>query len=293
MKNNKIKSLNEYFSQTLTGDGFNSSNGVFKVDYKPFQDLSISVGRDPDPSLLVKDSAFQIGDLVKGNVQGKKKKITGEIIETFKSIDGKSYRIKIQGLKDKKIYALIPGSIEFTEDRGNTRNLTGLSISSREKMTGNLKYDGGNIVWGSLENEDPNDLLIPIENSEKIEGPFNTGWKIVFCEKLPGDNSIFQGVSCNVDSNEIYCLNSLNISDIKDIIKAAEAYCFMRYHKEMKDLENSVKSLLGVIFLELKNEANAKKILIQNFPHLTGESYGECRDRDLEKAKSIINTFIP
>ena len=104
---NTIKSLNEYFSQTISGDSFNSSNGVFKVDYKPFQDLSISVGRGPDPSILIKDSVFQIGDLVKGNVQGKKKKVTGEIIETFKQNDGKSYRIKIQGLKDKKIYSLI------------------------------------------------------------------------------------------------------------------------------------------------------------------------------------------
>ena len=40
MKKTHIKSLNEFYSQTLTGDSFNSSNGVFKVNYKPFSDLS-------------------------------------------------------------------------------------------------------------------------------------------------------------------------------------------------------------------------------------------------------------
>ena len=54
---NKIKSLNEYFSQTL-GDSFNSSNGVFKVNYRSYSDLSLPVGRGPDPSLLIKDSFF-------------------------------------------------------------------------------------------------------------------------------------------------------------------------------------------------------------------------------------------
>ena len=58
-----IKLINEQFAQTLNGDGFNSSNGVFKVNYKAYSDLSMSVGRDPDPSLLVKDSAFQVGDV--------------------------------------------------------------------------------------------------------------------------------------------------------------------------------------------------------------------------------------
>jgi len=293
MSKRTIKSLNEYFSQTLSGDGFNSSNGVFKVDYKPFQDLSISVGRDPDPSLLIKDSVFQVGDLVKGTVEGGKKKIKGEVIETSKEKDGKSYRIKIQGLKDKKIYTLIPGSIQFVDDRGNTKNLMGLSISSREKMSQNLKYNGGNVVWGSLEAEDENDVLLPIDNSEKIEGPFNTGWKIIFCDSAPPSNPLFKGVYCNSDTNEIFCLNTLDKSQLKDTIKAAEAFCFMNYHHEIKNVESAIKTLLSIIFLEMKNEMGAKKILVQNFPTLTGESYGECRDRDFEKANSIINQFLP
>jgi hypothetical protein len=71
----RIKLINEQFAQSINGDGFNSSNGVFKVDYKAYTDLSLAVGRDPDPSLLVKDSIFQMGDIVKGKVKGNDKKI--------------------------------------------------------------------------------------------------------------------------------------------------------------------------------------------------------------------------
>jgi len=74
--NKKIKLINEQFAQTLNGDGFNSSNGVFKVNYKAYSDLSISVGRDSDPTLLVKESSFQVGDIVKGNTKGISKKCT-------------------------------------------------------------------------------------------------------------------------------------------------------------------------------------------------------------------------
>ena len=105
MKKNLIKSLDEYYSQTISGDSFNSSNGVFKVDYKPYSDLSISMGRDPDPSLLVKDSRFQVGDLVKGNVKGKKKKIIGEVLEVSKSEDGKFYKTDVGNVED--IFRLI------------------------------------------------------------------------------------------------------------------------------------------------------------------------------------------
>ena len=75
--NKKIKLINEQFAQTLNGDGFNSSNGVFKVNYKAYSDLSISVGSDSDPTLLVKDSSFQVGDIVKGNTKCVSKKFKG------------------------------------------------------------------------------------------------------------------------------------------------------------------------------------------------------------------------
>jgi len=292
MKKTSIKSLNEYFSQTLSGDGYNSSNGVFKVNYKPFSDLSIAVGRDPDPSLLIKDSRFQVGDFVKGNVQGKKKKISGEVIEITKAQDGKSYKIKIQSERTKKAYSLIPGSVEFEEDRGNSTNSMGLAVSSREKMAQNAKYDGGNVVWGSLENEDTSMLMVDPENNDLIDGPMGTGWKIKIEDELPSGDTIFNSAVIDPTSNLITSIRSNDIEELKNRLKAIEAYCFMFYHPELNSYPIDLRTLIGIVFLELKNEHEAKKSLIQNFPDLSGRSYGESRDEHIEKAKEIINSFL-
>lgn len=292
MKKPIIKSIDEFYSQTLTGDSFNSSNGVFKVDYKPYSDLSISVGRDPDPSILIKDSRFQVGDFVEGNVQGKKKKIKGEVIEVSKSQDGKFYIIKIQYKKDKRTYTLIPGSIDFTEDTGNIKDPMSMNVTARERMAQNTKYSGGNVVWGSLENENPGDIPFDPEYSQGIEGPFGTGWKIKFQEELPQGEKIFGELVSDTTNKIIFCLMDDNADYLKNLLKAAEAYVFLINHDDLKDSPMDLKTLMSVIFLELKNEQEPKKILIQNFPEITGRSYGESRDENLEKVKSMIDRFL-
>lgn len=289
MKNTIIKPLHEYFSQTLTGDSFNSSNGVFKVNYKAYDDLSISVGRDPDPSLLVKDSAFQIGDLVKGSVKGRNKKIEGEVIETYKEKDGKSYKIKIQRAKDNKIYTLIPGSIEFVSDRGNSTTDMRQSISARQKNAQNLKYTGGNIVWGSLESN--NSDYISTEEGI-VEGPMGTGWKIKFEDEIPANNLMFKEFSIDPTNQIISCKRSSNLKELKNKIKAIECYCYLMNHPEIKDVIDDIKCLASILFLEMKNEQEAKKFMIMNFPEAIGKSYGEVRDNYLKDSTDLINRFI-
>jgi hypothetical protein len=287
----RIKLINEQFAQSLNGDGFNSSNGVFKVNYKAYSDLSIAVGRDADPSLLVKDSVFQVGDIVKGKVKGSDKKIKGEVIETSKSTDGKSYIIKIQSLKNKKNYSLIPGSIEFSEDRGNSKNVMGMGIDSREKNAQNLKYNGGNIIWGSLENKALDHPYSDIEG-DPVEGPMGTGWKIQFSDDLPEEDLIFNSVLPAPKENVIHFSRSSVNDAFKDIIKAAEAFCYFCYHPELSEEPMDLKALLSVLFLELKNEIEPKKHVIQHFPALCDKSYGESKDENIEKAKEIINRFL-
>lgn len=285
-----IKLINEQFAQTLNGDGFNSSNGVFKVNYKAYSDLSMSVGRDPDPSLLVKDSAFQVGDVVKGKLKNGKT-VKGEVIETSKSIDGKSYIIKVQSLKDKKNYTLVPGSIEFIEDNGNSQNVIGMGISSREKNAQNLKYNGGNIIWGSLENKV---LDHPYSTPEggSVEGPLKTGWRIEIVDTLPQGDLLFNSVIVDKNKKTIYLSRSSGNNSFKDIIKAAEALCYFVYNDEISNEDQDLKAILAILFLELKNEGEAKKQLIQNFPEICGKSYGEARDEQLNKASTIINRFM-
>jgi hypothetical protein len=287
MAKNQIKTLNEYFSQTLSGDSFNSSNGVFKVNYKPYNDLSISVGRDPDPSLLIKDSVFQIGDIVKGNVYGRKKKAKGEIVEVVKSPDGKYYKIKIQDSTNKKKHSLIPGSIEFIEDRGNTKNTSSLTVSSRERMSQNLKYSGGNVIWGSLESISTSG--VPIEQDE-ILGPMQTGWKIKLQEEPVASANLFGSLLVDPDKALIKCHNK--DQDLINKIKAGESFCFLLHHPELKNLDNSIKLLMSIIFLEMRKENLAKKILVQNFYNITGKSYGEIKDKGTKEAKSLIQNFL-
>jgi hypothetical protein len=287
MKKNRIKTLNEYFSQTLTGDSFNSSDGVFKVNYKPYNDLSISVGRDPDPSLLIKDSVFQIGDIVKGNVHGKKKKIKGEVIEVTKAADGKSYKIKVQDLANKRTHALIPGSVEFIEDRGNTKNVSGLTITSRERMAQNIKYTGGNVIWGSLESVSTQG--IPVEQ-EEIFGPMQTGWKIKLQDSPIQTPNLLGSLLVDPDSTTINCYSKED--SLIDKIKAGESFCFLLHHNELKTLEDSLKLLMSILFLEMRKEEGAKKILVQNFHHITGKSYGETKDAESTEAKRLIQNFL-
>jgi hypothetical protein len=292
MKKTIIKSIDEFYSQTLTGDSFNSSNGVFKVDYKPYSDLSISVGRDPDPSILIKDSRFQVGDFVEGNVQGRKKSIKGEVIDVSKSQDGKFYIIKIQSKKNKRTYTLIPGSIEFTEDTGNIKDPMSMNITARERMAQNTKYSGGNVVWGSLENEDRSHISFDPEYSNGMEGPFGTGWKIKFEEQLPQGNKVFGDIISDKENKIMFCLVNDNTEYLKNLLKAAEAYVFLINHEDLSDSSIDLKTLMSIIFLEIKNEVEPKKILIQNFPEITGRSYGESRDEHFEKAKSMIDRFL-
>ena len=287
----RIKLINEQFAQSINGDGFNSSNGVFKVNYKAYSDLSIAVGRDADPSLLVKDSVFQVGDIVEGKAKGTNKKIKGEVIETFKATDGKSYIIKIQSLKNKKNYTLIPGSIEFCEDRGNSKNVMGMGIDSREKNAQNLKYNGGNIIWGSLENKALDHPYLDVEG-DPVEGPMGTGWKIQFSDNLPGEDLMFNCFVPAPEKNTIHFSRSSVNNAFKDLLKAAEAFCYFCYHPELSEETLDLKALLSILFLELKNEMEPKKHVIQHFPSLCNKSYGESTDENIEKAREIINRFL-
>jgi hypothetical protein len=289
MAKRRIQSLNEYFAHSLDGDSYNSSNGVFKVNYLPYNDLSMSVGRDPDPSFEIKDSQYQIGDIVKGKVRGRKKEITGEVIETIKSQDGKFYKVRIRSPKNNKIYSLIPGSIEYVQDRGNSRNKMSVNVSSKEKSSQNLKYSGGNIIWGSFENEEEDG--VPLENNKEIEGPMGTGIKIIIKDSIGSSEFPLDGFDFDENENIIKCKRISDYEELKNSIKAAECYCFFNSHEELKNEDTALKCILCVIFLEKKKELDAKKYIIRNFNTLAGTSYGEAKDDHEKNASEIIKKF--
>lgn len=293
MKNRTIKRLSEQFAQSLNGDSFNSSNGVFKVTYKPFSDLSISVGRDPDPSLEVKDSSFQVGDFVIGKVNGFKKKKSGEVIGVTKSKDGKFQNIKIKDPITNKTYRLIPGSIDYTEDRGNTKNGLGSTVTSKERGGSNLKYGGGNAIWGSLENKDLGDKILSQDiNTGLIEGPMKTGWKVKFEDQLPAGKTLLNSFVVDPSKNIIHSLRNDRIKELTDKIKAIEAHSYIDNHEDLVNMEKELKSILSILFLEIKNELEAKKNLVKHFHEINDMSYGEAKDIYKEKADELIKKFI-
>jgi hypothetical protein len=167
----------------------------------------------------------------------------------------------------------------------------GMTISSREKNAQNLKYDAGNIVWGSLENKALDHPYSDIEG-DPVEGPMGTGWKIQFSDDLPDEDLIFNSFLPAPKEQVIHFSRSSEKDAFKDIIKAAEAFCYFCYHPELSEEPIDLKSLLSILFLELKNELEPKKHVIRYFPSICNKSYGESKDENIEKAREIINRFL-
>ncbi len=122
-----IKSINEFFDVGVFGDtyGYGGANGVFKVQYKPYKDLSVTVGPDPNIKRNVKGSEFQVGDIVIGTPINSKEKVAGMVVRSERTPDNKSYRYHVQVHSKKKqkeeVLELIPGSVEFVDngDKGH------------------------------------------------------------------------------------------------------------------------------------------------------------------------------
>lgn len=123
MKN--IKTINEFFDTGVFGDtyGYGGANGVLKINYKPFSDLSIEVGPDQNVPRNIKGAQFQIGDMVIAepiNSKSKKNKKIGIIVRAERSENNKSFRYFIQvfniGKLTEKVIEVKPDAIEFVND---------------------------------------------------------------------------------------------------------------------------------------------------------------------------------
>jgi hypothetical protein len=125
-----IKSIYEF--DTAFGDtyGYGGANGILKINYKPFNDLSVSVGQDPNIDTTVKGSQFQIGDVVVAQPLDSKKKLTGIIVRAFREPDNREFRYFIQvyniGKKTEKVIEVKSDSIKFAEggDHGNMETIS-------------------------------------------------------------------------------------------------------------------------------------------------------------------------
>lgn len=133
-----IKTINEFFDAGVFGDtyGYGGANGIFKVQYKPYKDLSVSVGPDPNQKRNIKGSQFQIGDLVIGTPIDSKDKVAGMVVRSERAPDNKSYRYYVQvhskGKDTEEVLELVPDSVEFIDngDKGHKQIISGFKLDS-------------------------------------------------------------------------------------------------------------------------------------------------------------------
>lgn len=125
-----IKSINEF--EPAFGDtyGYGGANGILKINYKPFSDLSVSVGTDPNMVTDVPGSQFKIGDVVIAEPLDSKTKVTGIVVRSFREPDNKQFRYFIQvynrGKKTERVIEVKSSGIKFAEggEHGNMQDAT-------------------------------------------------------------------------------------------------------------------------------------------------------------------------
>lgn len=151
--------LNEFFQDVgVFGDtyGYGGANGVFKVTYKPYKDLSVTVGPDPNVPRHIKGSQFQVGDYVSAKPINSKKKISGMVIKTVLSSDGKNYKyfvqIKTKNKKEEQVVEVVPSTIKFLDggDRGHKQIAAQYNMS---ELPGDI-YNSKNVYTGPVGGEE-------------------------------------------------------------------------------------------------------------------------------------------
>lgn len=133
-----IKTINEFFDVGVFGDtyGYGGANGIFKVQYKPYKDLSVSVGPDPNVKRNVRGSQFQVGDIVIGQPVDSEKKVAGMIVRAERAPDNKSYKYFVQvhtkGKDTEEVLELIPDSVEFVDngDKGHKQIISHFKLDT-------------------------------------------------------------------------------------------------------------------------------------------------------------------
>jgi hypothetical protein len=302
----KIKRLNEQFAQSFSGDGFNSSNGVFKVKYKAYADLSQPKGREINPYDHIKGEEIQMGDYVKARVKGKKDPIEAEVIGVKRSPDGRGTIFKVKDLKNNKIYNLPSFAVELHTDRGNTSmasNSTGATSANKEKFLNALKYAAGNFVWSALESKLENskaDILLK-EGSDKLERPgiIDPSVSVQLIDTNHADyknhieNFKKMGIIYSIpEEKKIFIHKSdpdfkkLNDKHLITMEAVELAKCMS---KGKKDIDEKYNDVLAAQILRNKGHKDSYKLIASNFMNKHGVSYGECADDYVPSMQEYFN----
>ena len=302
----KIKKLNEQFSQSFSGDGFNSSNGVFRVRYKAYDDLSQAKGREIHPYDYVKGEEFQVGDLVLVNLGSKTdKKMKAEVVSVSRTDDGKNMKFKVKSISTNKIYSVPVYALDVLQDNGNVarkKGGNGSTIANKEKWLTSLKYNNGNFIWGSMESKNINmksDMLLK-EGDSVMERPsiIDPSMNVVLIDDTHPDYSTHienfkkLGSIYTIPENKSIYIHKKDPSFAKFndnhlvVIEAVEIAKMLSLKKDVMD--ERYNDVLAAQILRNKGLKEAYKIIASNFLKKYGTSYGECADEFIPSMKQYL-----
>jgi hypothetical protein len=299
----KIKRLNEqYFGQSFSGDGYNTSNGVFRVHYKPYDDLSISRGRDPIPSQYMKGQEYQIGDKVRAKVVRSDEFITGNIVTMNRNSDSSEFLFTVKSDKTNKIYPVVTASIKTVRDTGYIPSITGVIDRTGQKMAMNMKYGGGRLIWGRLESEETKDDILLTNNGKTVtrKGVLDNSLTIASVGHDDPDaathHAYFKklGIAYLEPKTRTIYIDTTNpdfsrlTPDHMITIEAHELAHTMIQDRVKKELIEVLADLVAARILRNKGYHSPYKIIVSNFIGRHKTSYGEELDANQELLDEIL-----
>ena len=300
----RIKRLNEqqYFAQSFSGDGYNSSNGIFKVQYKPYDDLSISKGRDVIPSQYIKGQEFTIGDLVKAKIKGSEISVQGRVISMVRNDDATEYHFKVKSDKTNKVFPIIQSSMELVQRAGFWNASNGTTVdTNKEKMALNMKYNHGGLVWGKLESKfHKNDILLTNNGQTATrKGILDNSLTLSVVSHDDPHTQIHQGnfkklgiAYMDTKTRTIY-IDSTNpdfqsLTDDHLITIEAHESAHNMIKDKIKDNVEVICDLVAARLLRNKGYISPYKIIVSNFLGRHKCSYGESLDTNQKTIDGIL-----
>ena len=301
----RIKRLNEqqYFAQSFSGDGYNTSNGVFKVHYKAYDDLSISRGQDAIPSNYIKGQEFQIGDLVHGKIKNSDSTVTGRIISMIRDEASSEYSFKVKSDRTNKIFPVVTSTLEIVTSSGFSGASRVANIDPRrEKLAMSMKYNSGSLVWGKLESmKNKNGDVLLTNNGQKVTRKSVLDNSLTLTVVGADDPNFSEhdqnfkklGIAYMDTKNRTIYIDSSNpdfqrLSD--DHLVTIEAHELA--HNLIKDIDNKdleiLCDLVAAKLLRNKGYYSPYKIVVSNFLGRHKSSYGESLDNHQKTLDEII-----
>lgn len=292
----RIKRLNEqqYFAHSFSGDGYNTSNGVFRVQYKPYNDLSVSRGRESIPFHYIKGQEFQIGDQVKARIKGSEENVHGKIVSMNRDEHSKEYRFSVKSDKTNKIFPVISSTMEMVKDTGFASASRTANVDlNRGKMALNMKYNHGGLVWGKLESKtNKNGDILLTNNGQTATRKGVLDNSITLSVISPEDKNVnlhhpnFQklGIAYLDTKSRTIFIDSSNpdfqrLSDDHLIAIEAHEIAHNMIRETVKENIEIICDLVAARLLRNKGYNSSYKIIVSNFLGRHKNSYGDYLDQ--------------